>query len=76
MSARLYPPRMGVIQTTGIGVRYPSPWAGVSIEICKNWKLVIQEIEQPRLKQALKAKEMMQYVYCWGVVLGSGQMGD
>ena len=56
MSARLYPPRMGVIQTVGVKVRYPSPWARVSSEIRKNWKLVIQEIEQPRLKQVLKAK--------------------
>ena len=56
MSATLYPPRMGVIQTTGIRVKYPPPWARVSSEICKNWKLVIQEIELPRLKQALKAK--------------------
>ena len=56
MCARLYPPRVGTIQTTGVRVRYPLPWARVSSEICKNWKLVIQEIEQPRLKQALKAK--------------------
>ena len=56
MSTRLYPPRSGVMQTTGIRVRYPSPWTRVSSEICKNWKLVVQEIEQPRLKQALKAK--------------------
>ena len=56
MSARLYPPRVGTTQTTGVRVRYPSPWAKVSSEIRKNWKLVIQEIEQPRLKWALKAK--------------------
>ena len=40
----------------GVRVRYPLPWARVSSEICKNRKLVIQEIEQPRLKQVLKAK--------------------
>ena len=45
MSTRLYPPRVGVMQTTGIRVRYPSPWARVSSKICKNWKLVVQEIE-------------------------------
>ena len=56
MSARLYPPRKGVRQTTGIRVRYPSPWARISGEFCKNWELVIQEIEQPRLKQVLKVK--------------------
>ena len=56
MSARLYHPRVGAIQTTGVRVRYPSPRARVSSEIRKNWKLVIQEIEQPRLKWALKAK--------------------
>ena len=56
MSARLYPPRRGVVQTTGIRVRYLSPWTRMSSAIHKNWKLVVQEIEQPRLKQALKAK--------------------
>ena len=56
MSARLYPPRGSIIQTMGIRVRYPPPWARMSSEFHKNWKLVIQEIEQPRLKQALKAK--------------------
>ena len=56
MSARLYPPRRGVVQTTGVRVRYPSPWARMSSEIHKNWKLVVQEIEQPRLKQVLKVK--------------------
>ena len=50
MSARRYPPRVGAMQTMGVRVRYPSPWARVSSEIHKNWKLVIQEIEQPRLK--------------------------
>ena len=56
MSARLYPPRGGIVHTMGIRVRYPPPWVKMSGEFCKNWKLVIQEIEQPRLKQALKAK--------------------
>ena len=56
MSARLYSSRGGIVQTTGVRVRYPAPWARMSGEFCKNWKLVIQEIEQPRLKQALKAK--------------------
>ena len=56
MSAGLYPPRMSVIQTMVIRMRYPSPWARLSSEIHKNWKLVIQEIEQPRLKQALQVK--------------------
>ena len=56
MSARLYPPRVGAMQTMGVRVRYPSPWARVSSEIHKSWKLVNQEIEQPRLKQVLKAK--------------------
>ena len=56
MSARLYPPKVGAIQTTGVRVRYPSPWAQVPAEFHKSWKLVVQEIEQPRLRQALKAK--------------------
>ena len=56
MIARLYSPRVGTTQTTGVTLRYSSPWARVSSEIRKNWKLVIQEIEQPRLKWALKAK--------------------
>ena len=56
MCNRLYPPRVGAIQTTGVRVRYSSPWARVPSEIHKNWKLVIQEIEQPRLKWVLKAK--------------------
>ena len=56
MSARLYPPRRDVVQTTGIRVRYPSPWTRMSSSIHKNWKLVVQEIEQPRLRQVLKAK--------------------
>ena len=56
MSARLYPPRGGVVQTMSIRERYPLPWTRMSSAIHKNWKLVVQEIEQPRLKQVLKAK--------------------
>ena len=56
MSDRLYPPRRGIMQTTGNRVRYLSPWARMLGEFHKNWKLVIQEIEWPRLNQALKAK--------------------
>ena len=57
MSTRLYPSRVGAIQTTGVRVRYPLPWTKVSSKTHKNWKLVVQEIEQPRLKQVLKAKK-------------------
>ena len=57
MSARLYrPPKVGAIWTTGVRVRYPSPWAQVSAKFCKSSKLVVQEIEQLRLQQVLKAK--------------------
>ena len=56
MSARLYPPRGGIVQTMGVRVRYPLPWAKMSGEFHMKWKLVVQQIEQPRLSQALKAK--------------------
>ena len=56
MSARLYPLRGGIVQTMGIRVRYPLLWAKMSGEFCMKWKLVVQQIEQPRLSQALKAK--------------------
>ena len=56
MSARLYPLRGGIVLTTGIRVRYPPPWAKMSGEFHRNWKLVIWEIEHPRLKQVLKTK--------------------
>ena len=56
MSARLHPPRMGVMQTMGVRVRYLSPWARMFGEFHNRWKLVVQEIEQPRLNQALKVK--------------------
>ena len=64
MSARVYPPQVGTVQTLGMRVRYPAPWAQVSAEMRKRWKIVVQEVEKPRLHQALKAKEMRQYVYC------------
>ena len=53
MSARLYPPQGGIIQTTGIRVRYPPPWAKMSGEFHNKWKVVVQQVEQPRLNQAL-----------------------
>ena len=56
MSARLYPPRGGIMQTMGIRVRYPPLWARMSGEFYKNRKLVVQEIEQLRLNQVLMAK--------------------
>ena len=74
MSARLYPPRGGIMKTTGIRVRYPPPWARMSGEFHKNWKLVVQEVEQPGLSQALKAKRdravcILLGALCW--VVGS-----
>ena len=62
------------MQTTGIRVAYPPPWAKMPGEFHRNWKLVVQEIEQPRLSQALKAKWdravcMLLGMLCW--VVGS-----
>ena len=56
ISTRLYPPKGGIIQKTGIRVAYPPPWAKMPLDFCRNWRLVVQEVEQPRLNQALKAK--------------------
>ena len=72
MSARLYPPRVGTVPTLGVRVRYPAPWAQVSTEIHKQWKVVIQEVEKPRLHQALKAKRDEAVCILWGIVLGCG----
>ena len=74
MSARLYPPRGGIMQTTGIRVRYPPPWARMLGGFHKNWKLMVQEVEWPRLSWALKAKRdravcILLGALCW--VVGS-----
>ena len=68
MSARLYPPRGGIMQTTGVRVGHPPLWARMSGEFHKNWKLVVQEVEWP--SRALKQKEIEQYVFCWGYCVG------
>ena len=73
MSVRLYSLRGGIVQTTGIRVRYPPPWAKMSGEFHRNWKLVIQEIEQPRLKQALKAKRDKAVCILLGSCAGLGE---
>ena len=70
MSARLYPPRVGTVQTIGVRLRYPSPWAQVSAEFRKNWKLAVQEVEQTRLHQALKAKRDEAVCILWGYCVG------
>ena len=72
MSARVYPPRVGTVQTLGVRLRYPAPWAQVSAEIRKKWKVVVQEVEQPRLHQALKAKRDEAVCILWGIELGCG----
>ena len=72
MSVRVYPPRVGTVQTLGVSLRYPSPWVQVSAKIHKNWKLVIQEVEQLRLHQALKAKRNEAVCILSGIVLGCG----
>ena len=56
MSVRLYPPKGGIIQTTGIRVAFPPPWAKMPLDFQRNWRLVVQVVEQPRLNQALKVK--------------------
>ena len=70
MSARVYPPQVGTVQTLGMRVRYPAPWAQVSAEMRKEWKIVVQEVEKPRLHQALKAKRDESVCILWGIVLG------
>ena len=72
MSARVYPPRVGIVQTLGVRLRYPAPWAQVSAEIHKKWKVVVQEVEQLRLHQALKAKRDEAVCILWDIVLGCG----
>ena len=72
MSARVYPPRVGTVQTLGVRLRYPAPWAQVSTGIHKKWKVVVQEVEQLRLHQALKAKRDEAVCISWGIVLGCG----
>ena len=56
MSARMYPPNGGIIHMTGIRVAYPSAWAKMPMEFCRKWRLVVQEVEWPRISQALTAK--------------------
>ena len=72
MSARVYPPRVGTVQTLGVRLRYPAPWAQVSTEIRKKWKVVVQEVEQLRPHQALKAKRDEAVCILWAIVLGCG----
>ena len=69
MSARMYPLKRGIIHITGIRVPSPLPWAKMPIEFCRKWRLVVQEVEQPRISQVLKVKRE-QYVYCWGCCVG------
>ena len=76
MSARVYPPQVGTVQTLGMRVRYPTPWAQVSAEIRKQWKIVVQEVEKPRLHQALKAKTDEAVCILWDIVLGCGWQVD
>ena len=76
MSARVYPPQVGTVQTLGMKVRYPAPWAQVSAEMRKQWKIVVQEVEKPRLHQALKAKRDEAVCILWDIVLGRGQQVD
>ena len=77
MSARVYPPQVGTVQTLGVRVRHPTPWAQVSAEIQKQWKIVVQEVEKQRLHQALKAKKRDEVVcILWGIVLGCGWQDD
>ena len=70
------PPQVGTVQTLGMRVRYPTPWAQVSAEIQKQWKIVVQEVEKPRLHQALKAKRDEAVCILWGIVLGCGWQVD
>ena len=67
---------MGTVQTLGMRVRYPAPWAQVSAEIRKQWKIVFQEVEKPRLHQALKAKRDEAVCILWDIVLGHGWQVD
>ena len=76
ISARVYPPRVGTVQTLGMRVRYPAPWAQVSAEIRKQWKIVVQEVEKLRLHQALKAKRDEAVCILWDIVLGRGWQVD
>ena len=74
MSARVYPPQVGTVQTLGMRVRYPTPWAQVKCK--KQWKIVVQEVEKLRLHQALKAKRDEAVRILWGIVLGCGWQDD
>ena len=76
MSARVYPPQVGTVQTMGMRVRYPAHWAQVSTEMRKRWKIVVQEVEKVRLHQALKAKRDEAVCKLWGIVLGCGWQVD
>ena len=76
MSARVYPPQVGTVQTLGMRVRFPTPWAQVSTEIRKQWKIVVQEVEKLRLHQALKAKRDEAVCILWDIVLGHGWQVD
>ena len=76
MSARVYPSQVGTVQTQGMRVRYPAPWAQVSAEMRKRWKIVVQEVEKPRLHRALKAKRDEAVCIPWGIVLDCGWQVD
>ena len=76
MSARVYPPKVGTVQTLGMRVRYPTPWAQVSAEIQKQWKIVVQEVEKPKLHKVLKAKRDEAVCILWDIVLGHGWQVD
>ena len=70
MSARLYPPKGGVVQMTGVRVRYPPPWTQMSSDFSGKWKLVTQQVEQARVNQAIKAKRDRAVCMLLGVMLG------
>ena len=69
-------PQVGTVQTLGVRVRHPAPWAQVSTEIRKQWKIVVLEVEKLRLHQALKAKRDEAVCILWGIVLGCGWQDD
>ena len=72
MSARLYPPtpKGGIIQMTGVRVRYPLPWTRMSSDFRGKWKLVTQQVEQARVNQVIKAKRDTAICMLLGVMLG------
>ena len=70
------PPSSGDCTDPGYEGKIPAPWAQVSAEMRKQWKIVVQEVEKPRLHQALKAKRDEAVCILWGIVLGCGWQVD